>query len=137
MVAPVSLFSVCIFSGQSAFEGLGYLIPRNQQDFLGSLGDSGWKGLQEVPGRTSSSKQGLAPRLDQVTQGFTQSGLETFEKGDCTTSQCNLFQCQAVLVVKAFFFGSSLNLFGFNLHPFSYPANRHQYKKSFKCVTEV
>lgn len=47
MVALVSLFSMCIFSGQSAFEGPRYLIPKNQQDFLGSQGNSGWKGLQD------------------------------------------------------------------------------------------
>lgn len=32
MVVLVSLFTMCIFSGQPVFEGLGYLIPEEQQD---------------------------------------------------------------------------------------------------------
>lgn len=102
MVALVSFSSMCIFSGQSAFEGLVYLIPKNQQDFLGSQGDSDWRGPQEVPGPTSSSKERSALRSDQVTQGFTQSGLETSEEGGCTTSQCNPFNARLSLWSKCF-----------------------------------
>jgi len=65
---------VCIFSGQSAFEGL---TPKNQQDFLGSRGALDWKGLQDVPGPTS---QGLALRSDQGTGGFTQSALKPLRR---------------------------------------------------------
>lgn len=95
----------------------------------GWYANSGYKGLREIFGTTSWSKQG--PWWDQITllRSLFSSTLKTSMHGDCSASVSNLFHFLTVLKLKnvfpkkVFFLISSLFLFCSNLRtlpPFKY-----------------